>query len=172
MLHRITQFMWALTSSFKKVDYKYVGKYLTDGEKRIFNNMKKSDMQHCIRVAKNIECSLESNQYNIKYDEEKVKELIRLGLLHDIGKSECKLNCVEKSIMVILNKLTRSKIKKFTKIRMVRSYYNHADKGAALLNELNTTYSDEFISAVKNHHNKADIKNNELAILKRADDIS
>ena len=172
MLHRITQFIWALTSSFKKVDYKFVSRYLTDGEKHLFNNMKKSDMQHCIRVAKNIEYSLGNKEYNIKYDDQKINELIRLGLLHDIGKSECKLNCIEKSIMVILNKLTKSKIKKLTKFKIVRNYYNHADRGADLLSQLNNQYTDQFIEAIKNHHNKGALKNEELLILKRADDIS
>ncbi len=172
MLHRITQFMWALTSSFKKVDYKYVNKYLTDDEKHLFNNMKKSDMQHCIRVAKNIEYFIGNQEYNIEYDEQKVKELIRLGLLHDIGKSECKLNCVEKSIMVILNKITGSRIKKFTRLKMVRNYYGHADRGANLLNQLDDAYNDKFINAVKNHHSNSIINDNEFIILKRADDIS
>ena len=172
MLHRITQFIWALTSSFKKVDYKYVSRYLTDGEKHLFNNLIKSDMQHSIRDAKNLEYSLGNKEYNIKYDDQKINELIRLGLLHDIGKSECKLNCIEKSIMVILNKLTKSKIKKLTKFKIVRNYYNHADRGADLLSQLNNQYTDQFIEAIKNHHNKGALKNEELLILKRADDIS
>lgn len=170
MLYRVKQFIWALTSIFKKTDYKYINKYLYNNEIKVFNSMKKSDIQHCVRVAKTIEKSLE--ECNDKfYSDDKKKEMIRLGLLHDIGKSEYKLNCIEKSIIVILDKITKSKIIKYKQFKIVRNYYYHAEEGSYILKNLNNQYSDEFLYLVENHHDK-NCKNDLMDILRNADDNS
>ena len=50
MLYRVKQFIWAIKSLFQEVDNDYVNKLLDKREKRLFNKLKKSDKQHCIRV--------------------------------------------------------------------------------------------------------------------------
>ena len=51
MLYRVKQFIWAIKSLFQEVDNDYVNKLLDKREKRLFNKLKKSDKQHCIRVS-------------------------------------------------------------------------------------------------------------------------
>ena len=64
-----------------------------------------------------------------------MNKVAKAALLHDIGKSEYSLNVVEKSVLVILNKLTNGNLKKFDSIKIVDSYYNHPKKGAKILKE-------------------------------------
>ena len=101
------------------------------------------------------------------------KESLMMGaLLHDVGKGEHNLNVIEKSIMVILNKMTNGKIKKYDNIKSIDIYYNHGEKGAKLLQSINS-YDDKFLDVIKYHHMNNSMNNNELLdIIKESDNIS
>ena len=67
MLYRVKQFLWAIGSNFKEIDYKYVDKFLDSKEKELFNKLKHNEKHHSIRVCKdaiNI-----SKEKNIKIDD-------------------------------------------------------------------------------------------------------
>ena len=69
---------------------------------------------------------------------------------------------------VILNKLTKGKVKKLMQLKMVRAYYEHADLGYQLLKK-SGKYSERFLQAVKEHHTVQ--PNDEITkLLKRIDD--
>ena len=77
------------------------------------------DRHHSIRVCKdaiNI-----SKEKNIKIDD---KIIGKISLLHDIGKGEHSLNIFEKSILVILNKITNGKLRRLDNIKNIDIYYN------------------------------------------------
>ena len=105
MLYRVKQFIWAIKSLFQEVDNDYVNKLLDKREKRLFNKLKKSDKQHCIRVSKDAVILSKDKGLN-------AKRVAKVALLHDIGKAEYRINIVEKSILVILNKLSKGNLKK------------------------------------------------------------
>ena len=52
MIYRVKQFLWAIVSHFKEVDYKYVDKFLDSKEKELFNKLKHNEKHHSIRVCK------------------------------------------------------------------------------------------------------------------------
>ena len=52
MIYRVKQFLWAITSTFKKIDNKVLEKYLDDKEMNLFKHLKKSEQHHSIRVCK------------------------------------------------------------------------------------------------------------------------
>ena len=143
--YRVKQFIWGIESSFKKVDYKYIEKYLNNNEIFMFNKLKKSDKHHCIRVCKDSLAFVEDK--NIKVNEYKVG---KAALLHDIGKSKCHLNIIEKSIIVLLDKFTKGKLKKYDKIKKVNIYYNHPKVGYEMLKIYN--YDKELLDVVRYHH--------------------
>jgi len=90
-------------------------------------------------------------------------------LLHDIGKAEYRINIVEKSILVILNKLSKGNLKKFDNIKSVDAYYNHAEKGANVLKQFNI-YDKEFLDTVRYHHNKNVVGSKLLEVIRESDD--
>jgi len=163
-LYRVKQFLWGIKSLYRDIDIEYVKKFLTEDEIKIFKKLKINDQHHCIRVCKD---SLEMNRnYELNIDEYK---LGKAALLHDIGKIKFHLNLVEKSIVVILHKLTRGYIKKYKNIKQIDIYYNHPKIGYEILKEKG--YSKDILEVVRHHHTKNRMIDNEyLTIISFCDD--
>lgn len=169
-LYRVKQFIWGITSLFKPINYTYINKFLTEEEIKLFNKLKINDKHHCIRVCK--DCIEMKNNLNIDIDEYK---LGRAALLHDIGKSKRYLSLIEKSIVVLLNKATNGKIKKYSNIPQINIYYNHPEIGVKILMENGFDINDELLQVVKYHHCENIININDeinvlLNIIKVCDD--
>ncbi|ATD53756.1 HD domain-containing protein [Clostridium chauvoei] len=162
-LYRVKQFLWAIESNFKRIDYDYLRKYLNSDEIKLFDTLKHNDKHHCIRVCK--DSILMKEQENIDVDDFK---LAKAALLHDIGKSKFKLNIFEKSIVVLLDKATNGKINKYDNIKQIDIYYNHPKIGEKILRKYN--YDEEFLQVIKQHHNyNYDNNNKILEIISKCD---
>lgn len=163
MIYRVKQFFWGVGSYFKPTDIDYVNENLTPEEKDIFFKLKNSEQQHSIRVAKLCD------EFQKQYKHINAKKLRTLALLHDIGKIGTTLTVIDKSILVIINKITRGRIQK-SKSKKVDIYYNHGEYGALLLENLG--YDEDIVYAVRNHHNNNADKTDMLDILQKCDNIS
>ncbi|MEG2868861.1 MAG: HDIG domain-containing protein [Terrisporobacter sp.] len=160
--YRVKQFIWAIEASFKKIDDSYISIYLNKNEIDMFNKLKKSDKYHCIRVCRD---SLDLlKERNINMDEYLVG---KAALLHDIGKAEYHLNLIEKAIIVLLDKFTKGKLRKYDNIKQINIYYDHPRVGYEMLKIHN--YDKELLDVVRYHHKD---KNEELKIDKIVDIIS
>lgn len=162
MIYRLKQFYWGIIAKISSEDIKFIREYLDDRELKLFNRLSIYEQAHCIRTAK----AVNNIYFHNKIDS---NILIKVALLHDIGKIKKRLNLIDKSILVILDKLTRGKIRKFNNIKRVDVYYNHGDKGYEILKDYN--YNDRFLYLVKNHHNNI-IGDKGLDILKECDSKS
>ncbi|MDR3594894.1 HDIG domain-containing metalloprotein [Clostridium sp.] len=147
LFYRIKQFYWAIESLFIEDDFEIINKYLNQSELNLFMKLTKSERQHSIRVCNTaIEYIKSNNRLNIdRYI------MCKCALLHDIGKSQIKLNIFYKSIIVIINKITCGKFLKYNRNKTIISYYNHAQIGAELLQSINEEDLD-IINCVKYHH--------------------
>lgn len=163
-IYRIKQFIWAVTAKFKPIDYKIVNKYLTKREQAVFNKLGASEKQHSIRVCK--EALDKYDNYDIDIDKNK---LAKIALLHDIGKSKKKLNTIDKSVIVLLDKFTKGKLKKYDINKKIDVYYNHPQKAVDILKKLDK-YDNEFLEAIEKHHYKHIKSNIYLKIIKECDD--
>ena len=163
--YRIKQFIWGFTSLFKEVDYTYINKFLNEEEIKIFNKLKHNDKHHCIRVCKD---SIKMrNNLNINID---MYKLGRAALLHDVGKSIKHLSLVEKSTVVLLDKFTKGRIKKFNNIKQIDIYYNHPKIGREILIKNGFEKDKELLDVVRYHHNlNIDEENKMLNIIKICD---
>lgn len=171
-MYRVQQFLWSIFSKIDEDDLKFIDAYLDKEKAELFKKLSVSEMKHSIRVAKRVK-----NEYDafIKRNGIDVKECYRrkfitIALLHDIGKIHKRINVIDKSLLVILNKITKGRLKKFTNIEKVDIYYNHAEKGADILK--NYGFSERELFLVRNHHNNDIIEDKELEILKYCDSIS
>ncbi|MGG7179184.1 HD domain-containing protein [Clostridium paraputrificum] len=165
-IYRVKQFMWAITARFKPVDTTIIKKYLNKDEEKIFNKLKISDKHHCIRV-----CNDALNRYKKFNSDIDEKKLAKIALLHDVGKSTKSLNVIDKSVLVILDKVTNGDLKKYKNNKKVDIYYNHPKKSVKLLKKIDK-YDNEFLEAVEKHHYKKVNSNIYLKIIKEADDNS
>lgn len=161
-IYRVKQFIWAITAKFKPIDYKLTKKYLNENEQKIFNKLRDSEKQHSIRVCK--EALEKCNAYKIDRN-----KLAKIALLHDIGKIKGKLNIIDKSVIVILDKMTKGNLRRYEKNKKVDIYYNHPKKSVDILKEINR-YDKEFLEAIEKHHYKKIGSNVYLKIIKECDD--
>lgn len=159
-LYRIKQFYWGITSRIDFQDENFLKQHLSEKELMLFNRLNEHEKKHCIKTAMDAEkICLKNNTYN--------KILIKAALLHDIGKIEYSTNLIEKSFMVVLNKLFKEKMKKYKKYKVVDVFYNHPENGYKILKKYN--YDERFLYLIKNHHNNDIIGDKELDILKQCD---
>ena len=147
---RVKQFYINVTDKMTKKDYDFVKSILTNKELELFMKLSKSEQKHCVRIAKDIE-NIIDNKETKDYDILNNKNLlIKSALLHDIGKSRKRLNVIDKSIIVILNKLTNGKLKNIEKSKKIQCYYNHSIYGYEILKDM--IDNEIILDIVKNHH--------------------
>lgn len=161
--YRLKQFLWAVTAKVNKSDENFIQENLNDTEKNLFYRLSKSDQKHCLRVAYKVkELCKESNLSD--------KILVKAALLHDIGKGQCSLGVIDKSLLVIADKILKGNLKKFKNIKKVNAYYNHAESGYEILKKYG--YDEKFLNLIRNHHMRQDNLNvidKELSILIKSD---
>ncbi len=151
---RVKQFYINVTDLMSKEDYKYVQNNINKKEFELFIKLSKSEQKHSVRIAKTIESAID----NLVVDNQEIVNnkqlLIKVALLHDIGKIRKRLNVIDKSIIVILNKMTKGELKKFKKSKKVQCYYNHSEYSYEILKKI---IDDELLlKIVKNHHKDTD----------------
>lgn len=167
MRYRIKQFYWAITSNLKEVDSNIISKYLNKEEEEAFNKLKTSEKHHCVRVCNDAINMAKEENNNINE-----KKLAKIALLHDVGKCGSPLNVFEKSIMVLLDRFTKGKLRNYTHLKKVDTYYNHPLKSAKILKKI-SSYDDEFLEAIARHHEKSYTeKNRYLEIIKKCDNMN
>lgn len=158
MFYRVQQFIKAVTARITKEDLCFVKQYLNPIEVDLFLRLKPYEQRHCIDVANKLK----------EMTEEDV-EMIKLGLLHDIGKIKYPLHPIEKSVIVILDHITHGRIKKYSKYKMVKCYYEHPRIGYEILKEVGH-YDERFLNLVKNHHQEEQTV--KLILFQKADNLS
>lgn len=166
-MYRLKQFIFYLISLFVKIDEEFLDTYLTFEEKNFFNELLKSEKQHSIRVAKK---SLEVMK-NFDIDEFEEYIVVKMCLLHDVGKSYSKINLFLKPFMVLM--LSNKKIRKiifFISKERVYKYYRHSKYSFDILKTLNLPL--EILYSIKYHHSCGKIDNKYIRILKYCDGIA
>ena len=91
MIKRVKQFIRGMFARLSGKDYNFLTDYLTKLELDLFLSMSRYDCKHAVEVARYLA------------DKGASLELVRAGLLHDIGKAECpELTLTRRSIAVFL----------------------------------------------------------------------
>ena len=160
-LYRVKQFYWSIVSKIDSKDKALINRYLNKDEKNIFNKLATYEQKHSINVAEAIiKCCEENNINN--------EALVKVALLHDIGKTYKKLNPIEKSLVVMLDSISKGKLKRYNRFKRIDVYYNHGDKGYNMLKNTGN-YNERFLYLVKNHHSNFIVGDKELDILRTCD---
>lgn len=160
---RIKQFIKCITAKVNENDMDFISNYLSEDQKGLLLGLQECDIKHSVNVARDIYNNRESISKEVDVD-----ELIKIALLHDIGKAYEPLNPIRKSILVLLDHFSKGNLKRFeNKYRGVYIYYNHAEKSYEKLK--NHEYSEGFLEAVRYHHNKK-ISNDIINELRKYDD--
>lgn len=153
---RVKQFYTNATDKMNEDDYIYVKTILNEEEFLLFSKLLNSEQKHSVRNAKEIENIIDNNITKDKDIVENRDLLTKVALLHDIGKSRKRINIIDKSIIVILNKLTNGSLRNIKKSKKVQCYYNHSEYSYEILKEIND--DDLLLNIIKNHHRETEDK--------------
>ncbi|MDR0880585.1 MAG: HDIG domain-containing protein [Clostridioides sp.] len=172
---RVRQFYINLIDRMTEIDSEYARNLLSEEEAGLFFKLQKSEQKHSVRIAREIEEIFNSENFyeglleDTSFDKlisnnskERVVEilgknrekLIKIALLHDLGKTEKKLNLIDKSIIVILNKLTSGKLGEFKGLKKLDCYYKHGEYSYNLLKDM--VFDEELLNVIRNHHKDVD----------------
>lgn len=183
MIKRVRQFWRAIKAKLTVEDKAFINKYLNDEEQKLFLAMRVYDQRHVVNVAYTAQKIIEQNQYkNIDYN-----LLMRVCLLHDVGRTAKDICLLDKVTSVLLGKFLPQKSKQWAsmaeklKLNKEKSfwqkrryalyiYYNHARLGADKLDELGL---NDIAEIIRYHHDKVDCNAcSELQILCLADSLN
>ena len=128
-LYRIKQGLNNLTGVMRPEDWSLVMAWLSPAERSLFSKMQRPDQLHCVRVARWLLAEGEVDS-----------SIIKAALLHDVGKSRCRIGIAHRTLYVIMGRIFRSFPPLFSsppgEYRWWLPYYviaNHPRIGASIL---------------------------------------
>jgi putative nucleotidyltransferase with HDIG domain len=150
IFYRLKQFYFGMFSAYTKADDIFVRGYLKGEELALFNQLPFFEKKHSVTVARRM---LELAVYNPELDQRK---LVKLGLLHDVGKVAERNSIFTKSVLVIIRFFFPSFYdrlaeggKKNPRFKRFYIHKHHGAVGAEMLERIGV--SGEFLSIVKKH---------------------
>ncbi|GAA0778759.1 HD domain-containing protein [Clostridium subterminale] len=165
-MNRVKQFINCIFAKITKKDVKFINDYLDEYEKNLLYKLPVYDVKHSVNVAREI--YINESEEEIKKNNLNYKEVVKSAILHDVGKVHMPLNPVDKSILVLLNHFTKTKIKRYSdRNSKIYIFFNHGEEGYKILKEKG--YNKEFLNVIRNHHNYK-VQNKWLDILRKYDD--
>ncbi|MDA8234795.1 MAG: HDIG domain-containing protein [Clostridia bacterium] len=175
MFKRIKQFYFGLTAEITKIDHDFLNVYLSPEERELFYNMDAATQFHSIRVAKT------AQQLMTRYPAVDKNLLLRVALLHDIGKPAGHLTTILRSLIVLINhfspnfahKLARpGRGNRWNNLRHgLYIQYNHPSIGGELAKKAGV--DSQVVTLIEDHHRLAKPEDSiELTILRKADNLN
>lgn len=158
-MYRVKQFFWSLDTRIGREDMEYVKRNLSEREYGLFMRLSKQERKHSIKVARDVEAEFAREGIA-------AGEMVKVSLLHDIGKVNRRLNSIDKSVLVIADKVTKGRIRDIG-LPKVDVYFNHGAMGRELLSDFRL--SERALYLIENHHNHEIKGDRELDILMRCD---
>jgi len=150
IFYRFKQFWFGMFSKYSKADEAFARSYLDIQEMALFNQLPGFEKKHAVVVARKM---LESSSRHRELDPRK---LVRLGLLHDIGKVLERNSIITKSILVIIRFFLPKYYDHLARLGKdnprFRRYYihkHHGAVGAELLEKIGE--SSEILSIIAKH---------------------
>ena len=98
LIYRTRQLFFALTAKMNDQDKALVRQYLDIKESALFFGLPEFEQKHSVVVAQKMVAE-SKGMHSIDQ-----RKLIRLGLLHDIGKSAIRLAILDKVVLVVIHK--------------------------------------------------------------------
>ena len=172
ILYRFKQFWFAMTASMSEEDREFARQNLDIKEASFFFGLPDYEQKHSVVVARKMQGLARSRP-----DLDK-KLLVRLGLLHDIGKAATRLSVIDKSILVVLQHfvhplydLLASKGRDDHSFFLYRKFYvhkHHGEIGSKMLKRVGV--EPELSARILEHdENPIEFSDEYMKILNQAD---
>lgn len=158
-MYRVKQFFWSLDTRMDREDIEYAKRNLSGPQHELFIRLSRQEQKHSIKVAREVEAECEREGID-------AKAMVRVALLHDVGKLKARLNSIDKSLLVLADKFSGGRIRGL-KWKKVDVYFNHGAMGRELLKGMGLSERDLYL--IEKHHNREIEGDRELDILRRCD---
>lgn len=158
---RVKQFILDLTAFAKDTDTGFINEYLNDEEKLLFHRLRKAEILHGISVAKNARQEIIRGDLNslVNLNDREKGFIVKMALLHDIGKIKYRMNVFQKSMAVLLDKITEDIEGMRKKSKMMDTYYGHPEYGREYLKKIKAFDEFPYLYEVVGSHHKGLNKN-------------
>ncbi|KAF0133431.1 MAG: hypothetical protein FD145_1294 [Candidatus Saganbacteria bacterium] len=153
LLYRAKQFWFAMSARMNEENRSFVHQYLNIKEAALFFSLPDYEQKHGVVVAKRMMREAADMKTIDK------RKLVRLGLLHDIGKTAIRLTILSKSLLVIIHRAIPPLYELFAKLgkdeksrKFFRRFYvhkHHGAIGADILKKINE--QSDIINEVLSH---------------------
>lgn len=153
LLYRLKQFWFAVASGMTDEDRNFARQYLNLKEVALFFALPGFEQKHAVVVAR----KMREEGKGVRGVEE--RKLIRLGLLHDVGKAAERLSILDKSVLVIAHRFLPRFYDELAKrgedeqsASFFRKFYVHKHHGligGELLSKIDE--SADIVAEVKSH---------------------
>jgi hypothetical protein len=174
---RIKQFIAAITAEILPADQKFIDKWLSGPEQKLFWAMSLPDQYHSLQVAYT---AVKLSQQAAAAFAVSQDRLIRCALLHDVGKTAGDMSIMDKIVAVLAYNMFPDLAKKWGRYGKGSSldnlrhafyiYLYHAERSRDQLLSLGLIELAEIVA----EHHKAPTENDppELLLLRKADDLN
>jgi putative nucleotidyltransferase with HDIG domain len=150
MISRLKQFWFGMMAKYHSEDEIYTKKHLSLPEKELFDKLPEFEKKHAVVVAQKMVLA------SYQHPELDKNKLIKLGLLHDIGKITERNSIFAKSIFVVFRFFSPGLYDRFAKLGETNSFFkryyvhkNHGVIGAKILETIGE--EPQFLSIIKKH---------------------
>ncbi|MBI5700426.1 HDIG domain-containing protein [Candidatus Saganbacteria bacterium] len=130
IIYRIQQFLFSMSARMHDRDTAFARQYLDIKESALFFSLPPFEQKHAVVVAEKM-AGFAKGMKSVDQ-----RKLIRLGLLHDIGKAAVRLSIFDKTILVVLHRaipplynFLAQKGEPENASRSFRKYYVHKHHG-------------------------------------------
>lgn len=171
IVYRLKQFWFSVSSKMGEEDRVFAYRQLNIKEAALFFSLPEFEQKHAVVVAQKM---LSAAAAIREVDQRK---LVRLGLLHDIGKSAVRLSVFDKSVLVVLHRLLSplydlfakwgKKEKAFVMFRKFYVHKHHGSIGAEILSRI--AEEKDLIEEIRSHDNQKTSEDIYLRLLDEAD---
>lgn len=171
IIYRAKQFFFAIAAQMTEEDKSFARHHLDIKESALFFSLPSFEQKHAVVVAQKMKSAAAGNK---SIDQ---RRLVRLGLLHDIGKSAVKLSIFDKSMLVVLHRAIPPLYNLLAKLGepensnpILRKFYvhkHHGVIGSKLLSRIGE--SQDIINEVAEHDAAKDYSDPYMKILIEAD---
>lgn len=177
-MQRVIQFWRAINAHLSGSDFDFINIYLNKKEQNLFFAMRLYDQRHVLNVAYTARRLAQKNSANINE-----KLLMKVCLLHDVGRTAEDIFLFDKVFAVLLDKYLPKTAHKLAKYNNSRNrsfwkkrrhalfiYYHHAAIGAEKLQKIKLY---DIAEIIKYHHAPPKYGDcRELIILRKADSLN
>lgn len=153
-MSRVKQFILDVASPFRRVDQSFLTLYLNTLELSQLKKLRKAEVLHLIAVTKTLKQLIEKDPIHDHLNNFELNSIFKAALLHDVGKTYHPTGPINKTLVVLLNKIFKGKDGSFKGWKAWDVYKNHPEYGYQMVKKMHSFEELPFLMDLIRYHHK------------------